>query len=289
MKKGRLTRAALANSDPASAGASAAPLPLPYPYLEGLDWVVYRERTGEGYGNLYLLGELRHGGEGFMGYYFYASLYKVPIATQLVLLAAIGAFVAHFRRVEFFKGEWILICPILFFAIYFSYFFGAQIGLRFFLVVFPLLYIFSGTLLKQGRSLSRPAAVALCSAVAYLVLSVLSYYPHFLPYFNELVWDRRLAYKILADSNLDWGQHGWYVEQYMATHPGVIDEPDRPTAGTIIVDVNSLTGVVGRPEIFRWLRENFEPVRHVAHATLVFEVSAADLERIEGHTPRTPE
>ena len=28
------------------------PLPLPYPYVEGLDWVVQRERTGEGYGNI---------------------------------------------------------------------------------------------------------------------------------------------------------------------------------------------------------------------------------------------
>ena len=43
--------------------------------------------------------------------------------------------------------------------------------------------------------------------VLYLVVSVLSYYPHFIPYFNELVWDRTKAYRILVDSNLGWSQN----------------------------------------------------------------------------------
>jgi hypothetical protein len=34
------------------------------------------------------------------------------------------------------------------------------------------------------------------------------------------------------------------------------------------------------PEKFRWLRDNFTPVEHVAHAVLVYRVSNADLERI---------
>ena len=29
--------------------------------------------------------------------------------------------------------------------------------------------------------------------------------PH-IPYFNELLTDRKMAYHLLADSNLDWGQ-----------------------------------------------------------------------------------
>lgn len=92
-------RSDLFRSIQSSAGVLAAvPLPLPYPYLEGLDWVVQRERTGEGYGNIYLLGEIRKG-EGFAGYFFYASLYKVPIATLLVLLGAAGAYVARRRNI----------------------------------------------------------------------------------------------------------------------------------------------------------------------------------------------
>ena len=261
----------------------ALPLPVPYPYIEGLDLVVEHERTGSSYGNIYLLGEVRQG-EGFAGYYFYASLYKLPIATQLVLLAACVAYVARRRRFDFLKDEAVLFWPILFFAIYFNFFYRAQIGIRYFLVVFPLLYIFCGSLLAKGVALTRPMATALSTAVGGLILSVLSYYPHFLPYFNELIWDHTQAYTVLADSNVDWGQNDWYLQQYQAIHPDLIDEPDTPTAGTILVGVNRLTGVIGDPDEFRWLREHFTPVDHVAHGTLVYRISESDLERI-GQAP----
>ncbi len=257
----------------------ALPLPVPYPYLEGLDLVVEHERTGSSFGNVYLLGETRQG-EGFAAYYFYASLYKLPIATQLLLLVAGVAYVARRGRFDFLRGEAVLFWPILFFAIYFSFFYRAQIGIRYVLVVFPLLYIFCGSLLAKGIALTRPMATVLSTAVGGLILSVLSYYPHFLPYFNALIWDRTQAYTVLADSNIDWGQNEWYLEQYLATHPGVIVHPDTPTAGTILVSVNRLTGVIGDPDEFRWLREHFTPVDHVAHATLVYRISDTDLERI---------
>ena len=125
-------------------------------------------------------------------------------------------------------------------------------------------------------------ATALSTAVGGLILSVLSYYPHFLPYFNELIWDRTQAYTVLADSNIDWGQNAGYLAQYRATHPGLIVEPDTPTAGTILVSVNRLTGVLGDPDQFRWLREHFTPVDHIAHGTLVYRISETDLERIGG-------
>jgi len=255
------------------------PVPVPYPYLEGLDWVLEREGSGEGYGNLYLLGEIRPGGHGFKGYFLYATLFKVPIATQLFVLAAAVAYLVRRRCFDFFKNEWVFVCPILVFTIYFNFFFGAQIGIRFFLIVFPLLFIFCGSLLKGPASLPRSARYALAGAITFLLLSTMSYYPHFLSYFNELVWDRRGAYRILADSNLDWGQHQHYFDEYRKTHPESIFEPRRPTAGTIIVRANWLTGVLGA-ERFRWLRENFQPVDHVAYSYLVFKVSSEDLERI---------
>jgi hypothetical protein len=254
-------------------------VPVPYPYVEGLDWVVDRERTGGGYGNLYLLGQLRRG-EAFTGYYFYACIYKLPIAIQILLVAAVVAYLARVKRFDFWRNEWVLVCPIVVFTLYFNFFYRAQIGIRFFLVVFPLLYVFCGSLLRKPASLSRAAKAALAVALGFLIVSVLSYYPHLLPYFNELSWDRRQAYKILADSNIDWGQSRWYLEQYQKAHPEVIIEPGGPTAGTIVVGVTELTGVFS-VERFRWLRENFQPVGHVAYSYLIFQVSPADLERIK--------
>jgi ABC-type multidrug transport system fused ATPase/permease subunit len=255
------------------------PLPVPYPYLQGLDLVVEHERTGSSYGRIYLLGELRQG-EGFPGYYFYASLYKLPLATQAMLLAAAAAYLARRRLFDFSRNEAVVFWPTVFFAIYFNFFYRAQIGIRYFLVVFPLLYVFAGSLLATGIALTRAMRATVSVAIAGLIVSVLSYYPHFIPYFNELVWDRTQAYKVLADSNLDWGQNGRDVAQYEATHPGVIVEPDAPTAGTILVAVNALTGVSGDPEKFRWLREYFMPVDHVAHGALVYKISETDLRRM---------
>jgi len=80
----------------------SAPVPAPYPYLDGLDWIAFKERTGIGFGRIYLLGETRLG-KGFAGYYMVASLLKVPIATQILLTAAfvfIQAIALRLERVE---------------------------------------------------------------------------------------------------------------------------------------------------------------------------------------------
>lgn len=253
------------------------PVPLPYPYLEGLDWVVQRERTGEGYGAIYLRGELRRG-RGFPGYYLWASLYKMPLGTLALALAGLAALALALWRHVSLRHEWPLIIPLLFFGMYFNFFYRAQIGMRYFLVVMPLLYVLASRLV--ATALNRRRLVPIALTVAWSWGSMLSFFPHFLPYTNELIPDRRLAYRVFADSNLDWGQHVWYFEQYMAAHPDTIVEPLRPTAGTIAVGVNTLTGVGGEPERFRWLREHFTPVGHVAHAVLLYRVTPADLARV---------
>jgi len=255
------------------------PLPVPHAYLQGLDEVIAHERTGEVFGRTYLLGRLREA-EGFAGYYVYACLYKLPIATLFLLFATGVVYLARWRSFQFPKNGAMLLVPVLFFTIYFNFFYRAQIGIRHFLVVFPLLYVSSGALVAKAGALTRPVLIALSVAIAAMMLSVMSYYPHFLPYFNELVWDRNEAYTVLADSNIDWGQEEWYLRQYLAAHPDAVVDPDIPTAGTILVHVNALTGVLGDPERFRWLREHFKPVDHVAHAVLLYRVSAADLEQI---------
>ena len=140
------------------------------------------------------------------------------------------------------------------------------------LLVFPLLHIFSARLLRTWPAVSRPARWTLAGLLVWQLASVLSYFPHYIPYFNELVPDRRLAYKLLADSNLDWGQSERYLERWLRDHPEAIVEPQRPTAGTIVVGANFYTGVL-RPGRFQWLRRSgLEPVDHVAHSYLVFQV-----------------
>ena len=137
------------------------PVPVPYPFLQGLDRISYRESTGFGFGKIYLLGQLKEG-EGFKGYYLVASLLKVPIATQLVLLGSLVLyFIQRQRRKSFFINEKFLLIPVLFFTIYFNFFYNAQIGIRFYLIIFPLLYVFSGGLFQNWNKFSDLVKVRL--------------------------------------------------------------------------------------------------------------------------------
>ena len=98
---------------------------------------------------------------------------------------------------------------MLLYWMYFNFFFNAQIGIRHVLPVFVLGIIFCGRFLAKPESKFRNyVAVVL---VLWVGASTLSYYPHFISYFNEFVLDRKLAYRHLADSNLDWRGNEWYL------------------------------------------------------------------------------
>jgi Dolichyl-phosphate-mannose-protein mannosyltransferase len=262
------------------------PLPLPVPYVEGLDLCKFQERMGQTWGNLYMAGQLRinrHNGtlHGFPGYYFYTAFFKVPIATQVIFLLSLLGFLlqrgqsaAALRREEIF-----LLLPMLIYWVYYNFFFNAQIGIRHILPILALATIFC------GRFLVTPESKVRCYTAIFLVVwvavSTLSYHPHFISYFNEFVPDRRFAYRKLADSNLDWRGNEWYLTEYIRRHPETIVDPRKPRAGRIVVSVNALVGVNRDPEEYKWLREHFTPVEHIAYSFLVYYVP-------EDMLPQTP-
>jgi Dolichyl-phosphate-mannose-protein mannosyltransferase len=258
------------------------PLPLPVPYVQGLALCKFEEKMGQGWRNIYMAEKLRvnlHNGtlHGFPGYYFYAAFFKVPIATQVIFLAALlgyftqrGQPAGALRREEVF-----LLVPMLVYWIYFNFLFNAQIGIRHVLPVLALATIFCGRFLAARESkLRRYPAVVLATWVA---ASTLSYYPHFISYFNEFVPDRKLAYRHLADSNLDWRGNDWYLMDYIRRHPGIIVDPRKPEVGRIVVPVNALVGVNRDPQEYAWLREHFTPVDHIAYSFLVYNVPKDEL------------
>lgn len=259
-------------------------VPVPYPYLEGLDWIVQREQTNEGFGNIYLLGKT-HFKEGFPGYYFVAYLLKVPIATQIILLSAfVVYFINKSRRKKFLNNEWFLLCPIFFYTIYFNFFYRAQIGIRYLLVIFPLLYVFAGGLFENWKRFDWKKKWTGFALGMYLILSLLSYYPFYISYFNEIVWDRKMAYKYLADSNLDWGQDEVILKKYLAEHSDVHRAPEKPRllkeSTRYFLRVNQLVGVTENPNTYRWLRENFEPIDTIAPSYLLFEITPEQMQSL---------
>ncbi len=246
------------------------PVPLPYPFVAGPDFY-----TGMDHQNVYLRGEARHP-EGFMSYYFWAFLYKVPLAAQALILLALAGYLLKRKFYNFREDEIFLLLPaaVLFLAINFSL--NMQFGFRKAIVILPLLHIFCGSLLKDWRRLVFPVKALIGALLVYLVVSVLSYFPHYIPYLNELVWDRRQGYKVLADSNIQCGQDNWYLEEFLQDNPDAILHPRSPRSGRIVVGVNRLVGIHDREE-YRWLRENFEPTARIAYSWLLYDISPEDL------------
>jgi 4-amino-4-deoxy-L-arabinose transferase-like glycosyltransferase len=253
-----------------------APLPLPRPYVEGLDLVKHNEETGEARGPAYLFGQTRK--EPFSWYYAAVFLLKVPIATQVLLVLALGFGV---RRLGFDSVELFLLVPLLVFFMYFNFFCRAQFGIRLALMMLPIVHVLCGSLATTTRSSSKMRWIV-GVLVAFQTLSTLSYYPHFLSYFNELHLDRTTNYKLLADSNLDWGQNEHYARRYLEAHPEVVKNPEEPVSGRVLVSANLLVGTVfpDRYRWYAWLLNNLEPVDHVAYSYLVFSISEQDLVEI---------
>lgn len=257
----------------------ALPVPVPYTYLRGLDFASYRQETGRESGPGYLLGKLglENGNrKAFKEYFIIAFLFKVPIATQLLILISVISLIRNKNQNHFWQNEAFLIIPSLFYFIFFS-FHKDQIGIRYILMIFPFLFVLSGRVaIKWGLSSIR-FRVVVVGLIAYLTISNLSYFPHYISYFNELLIDRKLSYKILADSNLDWGQNQLYIYDYLKKNPSALFNPEEPTDGLVVIGANRLLGITCDPILYQWIRKKLKPKDHVAYSHLVFDIRPQDL------------
>jgi len=143
-----------------------------------------------------------------------------------------------------------------------------------------MLYVFSGNLFFKWKNFTIVQKLLSWGAIAYMFVSVYSYYPYNLSYFNEIVWNRPQAYKYLADSNIDWGQSQNELREYIAEHPSAVYRPGKIQSGQIIVSVNDLVGITTDPGQYAWLRSNFEPDDTIAYTYLVYNISPEELDAL---------
>ncbi len=263
---------------------SGLPLPLPAAFVTGLDMVKAHEQSGQTFGKLYLHGrckDLSKGEGGFENYYLWVMLYKFPLPLLLLCAWTLFSFCgAKAKEERFWRREWFLLCPAGCYLLILNYLNHAQIGIRHLLVVSPFLFIACGRLLRASQDahghLPRFRVVCLGLLLAWQLVSVCSYFPHFVSYFNELSWDRKNNWRLLADSNLEWGQNGRYLERYLRAHPDARVNPRQPCCGLVVVDSNMLTGVLSPESDFAWLRDTFEPTDHVAYGYIVYDIPQRD-------------
>jgi Dolichyl-phosphate-mannose-protein mannosyltransferase len=245
------------------------PLFLPRTFLLGLDFSYYvQEQPDVGRGNNYVLGRLDTNGV------WYAFPLMVLLKTPLGFFGLL-ALATRARPPAIPGAAWVWL-PFGLFLAFFSLLVAPQLGIRYLLPGLAFLFLWVGRAVDADRRLVAPL-------VAWCVVSALSYHPHYMSYFNELVGARRNAYRFLADSNLDWEDRTYDIARFTAAHPDrpLVVEPETPQAGWVLVGANKLVGVY-EPEKYRWLRENFEPVDHVGYSYLLFHVSPEHLQEVVG-------
>jgi 4-amino-4-deoxy-L-arabinose transferase-like glycosyltransferase len=172
--------------------APPMPGPLPAGFLLGLDrqW----RDTETGLYESWLLGELRLGG--WPHYYLVGLAVKMPLGLLAALLLALC--VAH----RLGMGLLVAALPSLLLLALLSWRCGFCHHLRYALPAVPILCIAAGAVFSFGWRMRLAGTLCLGQAV----FSAFQYAPHHLPYFNELAGGPRHGWKVLADSNADWGQ-----------------------------------------------------------------------------------
>lgn len=182
------------------------PVPLPYDYFAGFDAQKLDTELGE-FAN-YVLGAWN--AESVWWYSPFALAVKSPVS-WLVLLAVAPWFVRRSNWTRAQVAEIVLPLAVLFAML--ALFNRLNIGLRYMLPLFPLLYLLTAAIWR-GRSRWQPWAIG--SVLALHAAGAVYHFPSYIDYFNPLAGGKSQGHKLLLDSNLDWGQDLYRLPKVLA-------------------------------------------------------------------------
>jgi hypothetical protein len=179
---------------------------LPESYLYGLTDV----RLTADFYTSYLLGRIYPHGVWF--YFPVAFLIKSTLAFLALFLLAVVAVAT--RRLNRWREVLFLTVPPAFYLLV-SMSAGMNIGVRH---ILPL-YVFISALVGGGAwafiSRNRKWAYAVAALLVFHVASSALTFPHYIAYSNELWGGPSNTYRLLSDSNADWGEQLKWTKKYL--------------------------------------------------------------------------
>jgi len=296
--------------------AADKPILRPYAqYLTGLLMVFHRAAFGN---TTYFLGEVSN--LGWKNYFPVVYSIKEPLTFHILTLIALLYAAWLIRRKNWINPirntisngarnhfpEFSMLCFIgLYWTV--SLVSSLNIGVRHLLPVFPFtILLVSGMI---GNLIKSPFLKLKLTILGILILwqavSVISIYPHFLAYFNELAGGPNQGFIYTVDSNLDWGQDlkrlkNWveekkvekiYVDYFGGGDPqyylkekyvpwwGQRNPEEFPKGNYLAVSATLLQG--GRGELapgfnqptgyYRWLNK-YTPVTKIGYSIFVYYI-----------------
>ena len=253
--------------------ASWLPVPFPSSYVSSMDAVMYFDQLGGGAtgslnGKPYLLGH--SSAKGFWDYYFVVMFFKLPVTVLLLWIGTALLSIRKFNKSAFLNNELFLVLPAIFYLIYMNFFYSTQLGIRHIMIIFPLLYIFSGKLITI--LLSSDKKYILYGLMVYQAISVGCYFPHFLPYTNEFIWNKKSAFKKIADSNICYGEGYRFLTDYLSKNKEAIFRPEQPIAGKVVMEINDIVNLdIKTMGKYDWVK-NLSPASHIHSQYMIYQV-----------------
>jgi len=182
--------------------------PLPDDWIAGLDWQMFE--GGKGQTPTYLFGRVS---TGHVWYYFpVAIVCKWPLGLLAALLVRAGRAAGSLARPARRAREIVVLGPPVLLLLGAMFLLTLNVGVRYVFPVLPFLCVWCGGLLARGPAgpvrwasakVMKPVAVALAALVAVESASAA---PWHLSFFNRLAGGPGGGYRIVNDSNVDWGQ-----------------------------------------------------------------------------------
>ncbi len=251
-------------------------------YFEGLREVALNNRRGR---PAWFLGRVYPKG-GIRLYYPVAIGLKWP---TILLLLFLGSLTLGVRKTCRAPRDLLVIC--LFGAVFLLFALQSRfdIGERHILPLYPFALLVAGGIWEHARK-HRAALAMVVLALCLNAADALRYAPDYLSYFNVFV-NPATSWRLLADSNLDWGQGLLTLRRYEQQHPdealhlayfGSVDPtlygvratpllPEEHVSGTVIAGASCLSGqVLENSESYRWLW-SYQPRQVLDHALWVFD------------------
>jgi hypothetical protein len=178
-------------------------------YIRGVSMVNRDHNPDHQY---YMLGQFKPGH--WLSYFAVTFLLKTPV--PVIVAAAWAAVLAWRSRQETGRDDLLIVVPaVVFFA--FTSLFADNLGIRYVLPLFPLLFVFVSRL-GEVLARRRSGLAALAVLAAWQITGALRVYPDYLAYFNEPSGGPAHGYRLLDDSNVDWGQDLPRLGQYLKEH-----------------------------------------------------------------------
>jgi len=252
-------------------------------FVEGLRLVARNNHSGR---PAWFLGKLYpHGG--ILAYYPVAVALKWP--TILLLFVVAGVCLRIWRNS---RSPSDVLLMMLFPLVFFAFALNAKfnIGERHILPLYPFALLLAGGIWERARA-TKLGRVLVIFLLCLNAADALRYAPDYLAYFNIFIRPHN-SWRLLTDSNLDWGQGLISLRDYQRQHPdqpiqlayfGSVDPalygiqaaplpPHQASEGTLVVSPTLLSGQnLSDPDGYHWLWD-YAPGRMINHNMFVYDL-----------------